>query len=158
MIISAGKDMENRTLYCRQENKMVQPLWKTVLNIELSCDSATKLLGNENIRPHESLHTNVHNTIIIHSNQSNKQLKCQSTVNVKIKSGWRRLLRVPWRARRSNQSILKEISPEYSLEGLIMKLKLQYFGHLMQRTNSLEKPLMLEKLEGRSRRGQQKMR
>ena len=65
---------------------------------------------------------------------------------------WRRLLRVPWTARRSNQSILKEISPEYSLEGLMLKLKLQYFGHLMQRTDSLEKTLMLRKLEGRRRR------
>ena len=65
---------------------------------------------------------------------------------------WRRLLRVPWTARRSNQSILKEISPEYSLEGLMLKLKLQYFGHLMQRTNSLEKTLMLGKIEGRRRR------
>ena len=71
---------------------------------------------------------------------------------------WRRLLRVPWTARRSTQSILKEISAEYSLEGLIMKLKLQYFGHLMQRTDSLEKPLMLGKIEVRKRRGQQRMR
>ena len=62
---------------------------------------------------------------------------------------WRRLLSIPWTARRSNQSILKEISPEYSLEGLMMKLKLQYFGHLMQRTNSLEKTLMMGKIEGR---------
>ena len=66
---------------------------------------------------------------------------------------WKRLLRVPWAARRSNQLILKEISPEYSLEGLIMKLKLQYFGHLMRRTDSLEKTLMLGKTEGRRRRG-----
>ena len=66
---------------------------------------------------------------------------------------WRRLLRVPWTARRSNQSILKEISPEYSLEGLMLKLKLQYFGHLMQRTDSFEKTLMLGKIEGRRRRG-----
>ena len=66
---------------------------------------------------------------------------------------WRRLLRVLWTARRSNQSILKEISPEYSLEGLMLKLKLQYFGHLMQRTYSLEKTLMLGKIEGRRRRG-----
>ena len=66
---------------------------------------------------------------------------------------WRRLLRVPWIARRSNQSILKEISPEYSLEGLMLKLKLQYFGHLMQRVDSLEKTLMLGKIEGRRRRG-----
>ena len=71
---------------------------------------------------------------------------------------WRRLLRVPWTARRSNHSILKEISPQYSLEGLMLKLKLQYFGHLMQRTDSLEKTLMLGKIEGRKRRGQQKMR
>ena len=69
----------------------------------------------------------------------------------------RRLLRVPWTARRSNQSILKEISPEYSLEGLTLKLKLQYFGHLMQRVNSLEKTLMMGKTEGR-RRGKQRMR
>ena len=66
---------------------------------------------------------------------------------------WRRLLRVPWTAKRSNQSILKEISPEYSLEGLMLKLKLQSFGHLMQRTDSFEKTLMLGKIEGRRRRG-----
>ena len=71
---------------------------------------------------------------------------------------WRRLLRVPWTARRSNQSILKEISPEYSLEGLMLKLKLQYFGHLMRSTDSLEKTLVLGKIEGRRRRGQQRMR
>ena len=71
---------------------------------------------------------------------------------------WRRLLRVPWTARRSNQSILKEISPEYSLEGLMLKLKLQYFGHLMRRTDSLEKILMLGKIEGWRRRGRQRMR
>ena len=71
---------------------------------------------------------------------------------------WRRLLRVPWTTRRSNQSILKEINPEYSLEGLMLKLKLQYFGHLMQRTNSLEKNLMLGKIEGRRWRGWQRMR
>ena len=71
---------------------------------------------------------------------------------------WKRLLRVPWTARRSNQSILKEVSPEYSLEGLMMKLKLQYFGHLMRRADSLEKTLMLGKIEGRRRRGQQMMR
>ena len=66
---------------------------------------------------------------------------------------WRRLLRVPWTARRSSQSILKEISPEYSLEGLILRLKLQYFGHLMRRPDSFEKTLMLRKIEGRKRRG-----
>ena len=71
---------------------------------------------------------------------------------------WRRLLRVPWTTRRSNQSILKEISSEYSLEGLILKLKLQYFGHLMQRTDSLEKTLMLGKIVGRRRRGRQSMK
>ena len=71
---------------------------------------------------------------------------------------WRRLLRVPWTARRSNQSIIKEISPEYSLEGLMMKLKLQYFGHLMRRANSFEKTLMLGKIEGRRRRGRQGLR
>ena len=72
--------------------------------------------------------------------------------------GWRRLLRVPWAARRSSQFILKEISPGCSLEGLILKLKLQYFGHLLWRTDSLEKPLMLGKIEGRRRRGWQRMR
>ena len=71
---------------------------------------------------------------------------------------WRRLLRVPWTARRSNQSILKEINPEYSLEELMLKLKFQYFGHLMWRANSLEKTLMLGKIEGRRRRGWQRMR
>ena len=71
---------------------------------------------------------------------------------------WRRLLRVPWTARRSNQSILKEISPEYSLEGLMLKLKLQYFGHLMQRSGSLEKTVMLGKTESGRRRGWQRMR
>ena len=70
---------------------------------------------------------------------------------------WRRLLRVPWTARRSNQSILKEISPEYSSEGLVLKLKFQYFGHLMRRIDSLEKTLMLGKIEGRRRRGWQRM-
>ena len=71
---------------------------------------------------------------------------------------WGRLLRVPWTARRSNQSILKEISPEYSLEGLMLKLKLQYFGHLTRRADSFEKTLMLGKIAGRRRRGQQRMR
>ena len=71
---------------------------------------------------------------------------------------WRRLLRVPWTAKRSNQSVLKEISPEYSLEGLMLKQKLQYFGHLMQRANLLEKTLMLGKIEDRRSRGQQRMR
>ena len=70
---------------------------------------------------------------------------------------WRRLLRVPWTTRRANQSIIKEISPEYSLEGLMLKLKLQYFGHLMRRADSFEKTLMLGKIESRRRRGQQRM-
>ena len=71
---------------------------------------------------------------------------------------WRKLLKIPWTARRSNQSILKEINPEYSLEGLMLKLKLQYFGHLMQRANALEKTLMLGKIEGRRRRERQRAR
>ena len=92
---------------------------------------------------------------------------CESWTIKKVEHGridafklwyWRRLLRVPWTARRSNQSILQEISPEYSLEGLMLKLKLQYFDHLMQRSNSMEKTLMLGKIEGRRIRGQQRMR
>ena len=71
---------------------------------------------------------------------------------------WRRLLRIPWTARRSNQSILEEVSPEYSLEGLMLKLKLQYFGHIMRRTDSFEKTLMLGKIEDERRRGRQRMR
>ena len=80
-----------------------------------------------------------------------KKAECRRTDAFEL-SCWRRLLRAPWTARRSNQSVLKEISPEYSLEGLMLKLKLQYFGHLMQRTDSLEKTLMLGKTEGRRRR------
>ena len=75
-----------------------------------------------------------------------------------LNSCWRRLSRVPWTARRSNQSILNKISPEYSLEGLMLKLKLQYFGHLMRRTSSFEKTLMLGKIEGGRRRGRQRMK
>ena len=82
-----------------------------------------------------------------------KKAECQR-IDVFELGCWRRLFRVPWTARRSNQSILKEISLEYSLEGLILKLKLQYFGHLMQRTDSFEKTLMLGKIEGRRRKGQ----
>ena len=81
-----------------------------------------------------------------------KKAECRRIVAFELWC-WRRLLRVPWIARRSNQSILKEISPEYSVEGLMLKLKLQYFGHLMQRTDSLEKILMLGKIEGGRRRG-----
>ena len=86
-----------------------------------------------------------------------KKAECQRTDAFELWC-WRRLLRVPWTARRSNQSILKEISPEYSLEGLMLKLKLQYSGYLMRRTDSLEKTLMLGKIEGRRRRGRQRMR
>ena len=85
------------------------------------------------------------------------ELKHQRIVAVELWC-WRRLLRVPWIARRANQSVLKEISPEYSLEGLMLKLKRQYFGHLMQRTDSLEKTLMLWKIEGKRRRRRQRMR
>ena len=86
-----------------------------------------------------------------------KRAECQRIDAFKLWC-WRGLVRVPWTARRSNQSILKEINPKYSLEGLMLKLKLQYFGHLMQRTDSLEKSLMLGKIESRGRRGQQRMR
>ena len=89
----------------------------------------------------------LHYTPLMHSRIDPFELRC-----------WRRLLRVPWTARRSNQSILKEISPEYSLERLMLKLKLQYFGHLIWRTDSLEKTLMLGKVEGGRRRGWQRMR
>ena len=86
-----------------------------------------------------------------------KKAECQRIDAFKLWC-WRRLLRVPWTARRSNQSILKEINPEYSFEVLMLKLKLQYFGHLMGRVDSLEKTLMLGKIEGRRRRGRQRMR
>ena len=86
-----------------------------------------------------------------------KKAECQK-IDVFELWCWRRLLRVPWTARRSNQSILKEISPGCSLEGLILKLKLQYFGHLMRRLDSLEKTLMLGGIEGRGRRGRERMR
>ena len=86
-----------------------------------------------------------------------KKVECQRIDTFELWC-WRRLLRVPWTARRSNQSILREISPECSLEGLMLKLKLQYFGHLRQRTDSFEKTLMLGKIEGRRRRGRQRMR
>ena len=86
-----------------------------------------------------------------------KKSKCQRTDAFGLWC-WKRLLRVPWTAKRLNQSILKEINPEYSLEGLVVKLKLQHLGYLMRRTDSLEKTLMLENIEGRRRRGQQRMR
>ena len=86
-----------------------------------------------------------------------KKAECQGIDSFKLWC-WRRLLRVPWTARRLNQAILKEINPEYLLEGLMLKLKLQYFGHLIQRTDSLEKSLMLGKIEGKRTRGQQRMR
>ena len=87
-----------------------------------------------------------------------KKVECRRIGAFELWWCWRRLLRVPWTARRSNQSILKEISPEYSLEGLMLKLKLQYFGHLMRRVDSFEKTLMLGGIGGRRRRGQQRMR
>ena len=86
-----------------------------------------------------------------------KKVECQKIDALKLLC-WRRLLRVCWTARRSNQLILREINPEYSLEGLILKLRLQYFGHLMRTADSLEKSLMLGKIEGRRRRGYQRMR
>ena len=86
-----------------------------------------------------------------------KKVECPKIDAFKL-GCWRRFLRVPWTARRSNQSILREINPEYSLEGLMLKLKLQYFGHLMQKADSLEKSMMLGKIEGRRRRGHQRMR
>ena len=86
-----------------------------------------------------------------------KKAECQRTDAFELWC-WRKLLRVPWTARRSNQPILKEINSEYSMEGLMLKLKLKYFGHLIQRANSLEKTLMLGKIEGRERRGWQRMR
>ena len=86
-----------------------------------------------------------------------KKAECQK-IDAFERWCWRRLLRIPWTARRSNQSILKEINPEYSLKELMLKLKLQYFGHLMKRADSLEKTLMLGKIEGMKRRGQQRMR
>ena len=85
------------------------------------------------------------------------ECECQRIDAFKLRC-WRRLLSVPWTARRSNQSVLKEINPEYSLERLMLKLKFQYFGHLMQRADSLEKTLMLGKTEGKRRMGQQRMR
>ena len=87
-----------------------------------------------------------------------KKAECWRIDAFELWRSWRRLLRVLWTARRSNQSLLKEISPDYSLEGLMLKLKLQHFGHLMQRTNSLEKTLMLGRIEGRRKRGRQRMR
>ena len=93
----------------------------------------------------------------IHESWTIKKAECRRIDTFEL-SCWKRLMRVPWTARRSNQSILKEINPECSLEGLMPKLKLQYCGHLMGRTDSLEKTLMLGKIEGRRRRGQQRMR
>ena len=92
-----------------------------------------------------------------HESWTIKKAECQRTDAFKLWC-WRRLLSAPWTARRSNQSVLKEINPEYSLERLMLELKLQYFGHLMQRVNSLEKTLMLGKIKGWKRRRQQRMR
>ena len=96
--------------------------------------------------------------VLIYECESWTIKKAERQRTVAFELCWGRLLRVPWIARRSNQSILKEISPEYSLEGLMLNLKLQYFGHLMRRVDSLEKALMLGKIEGRRRRGRQRMR
>ena len=95
---------------------------------------------------------------VIQKTNSNLDSHISQAFTNACRNSQRRLLRVPWTARRSNQSVLKEISPEYSLEGLMLKLKLQYFGHLMRRTDSLEKTLMLGKIKGRRRRGWQRMR
>ena len=99
-------------------------------------------------------HINVSNQNPVHLNF----IQCYMRIDTLETWCWGRLLRVPWTARRSNQSVLKEINPEYSLQGLMLKLRLRYFGHLMQRTDSLEKTLKLGKTEGRRRRGQQRMR
>ena len=112
-----------------------------------------------------TLPTNVHLVkatvfpVVMHGCESwtIKKGECQRTYAFELWY-WRRLLKIPWTARRSNQSILKEISPEYSFEGLMLKLRRQYFGHLMQRTDSFEKTLMLGEIEGGRRRGQQRMR
>ena len=125
-----------------------------------SCDKSRQHIKNRNI----TLPTKVHVVkamvfpVIVYGyeNWTVKKAECWRIDAFEL-WGWRRLLRVPWTARRSNQSILKEISPEYSLEGLMLKLKLQYFGYLMRRTDS-EKTLMLGKIEGRKRRGWQRMR
>ena len=95
--------------------------------------------------------------VVMYGCETIKKAECQRIDAFELWC-WRRLLRVPWTARRSNQSILKEISPEYPLEGLMLKLKLQYFGHLMQRADSFEKTLMLGKIEGGRRRGRQRVR
>ena len=95
--------------------------------------------------------------VVMYGCCSIKKAECQRIDAFELRC-WRRLLRVPWTAWRSNQSILKNISPGYSLEALMLKMKLQYFGHLMQRIDSLEKTLMLGKIEGRRRRGRQRMR
>ena len=108
----------------------------------------------EFVRDTEAWHAAIHG---VAKSWTIKKAECQRTDAFELWC-WRRLLRVPWTTRRSNQSILKEISPEYSLEGLMLKLTLQYFGHLMQRADSLEKTLSLGKTEGGRRRGRQRMR
>ena len=137
-------------LHCCWGCKLVQPLWKTVLQflkklkIELPITLPTKVrLVKAMVFP-----------VVMYGCESwtVKKAECRRIDGFELWY-WRILLRVPWTARRSNQSILKEISPECSLEGLMLKLKLQYFGHLMQRADSFEKTLMLEKIEGRRRRG-----
>ena len=106
---------------------------------------------------HVTLPTKVHLVMYGYESWTIKKAECRR-IDASELWCWRRLLKVPWTARRSNQSILKEISPEHSLEGLLLKLKLQYFVHLIRRANSLEKTLMLGKTEGRRRRGRQRIR
>jgi len=139
---------------CSQEIKRCLLLGKKVMNID-------RILKSRNITSPTKVHLfkAMVFPVVTYGCESwtIKKAECQRIDAFELWC-WKRLLRVPWTARRSNQSILKEISPEYSLEGLMLKLKLQYFGHLMRRTDSLEKTLMLGMIEGRRRRGQQRMR
>ena len=120
-----------------------------------SCQCMAKPIQYCKVKTHTHTHTHTQK----HQEKKRKEKKAEHwKIDAFELWCWRRLLRVPWTARISNQSILKEISPEYSLEGVVLKLKLQYFGQLRQRTNSMEKNLMLGKIEGRRRRGWQRMR
>ena len=129
--------------------KMLAPWKKTMVNLDSILKSRDIILPTKDCLVKAMVFP-----VVIYGCESwtIKKAKCQRIDAFELWC-WRRLLRVPWTARRSNQSILKEISPEYSLKGLMLKLKLQYFGHLMRRTDSLEKTLMLGKIEGRRRRG-----
>jgi len=146
----------------------------TFLAIQFSSVQFSHSVVSDSLRPHESQHTRPPYPSLtprVHPNTCPSSQSCHPAISssvvpfssrLKIDAFelwcWRRLLRVPRTARRSNQSILKEISPEYSLEGMMLKLKLQYFGHLMRRADSLEKILMLGKIEGGRKRGRQRMR